>query len=82
MVQGQYGVLQVSVDTDNGVTDQCDVSRYVPKDNPSAQSFEVDGVRVGMAGSSHNRVQLVDVSLVTAGTIMCEVSHMVSIPPY
>ena len=48
--------------------------RYVPKDKPSAQSFNVDGVRVGMAGSNHNRVQLVNVNLDTAGTIMCEVS--------
>ena len=48
--------------------------RYVPKDKPSAQSFDVDGVRVGMAGSNHNRVQLVNVNLDTAGTIMCEVS--------
>ena len=58
-------------------TDQCHhycCPRYVPKDKPSAQSFDVDGVRVGMAGSNHNRVQLVNVNLDTAGTIMCEVS--------
>ena len=85
MVQGQYGVLSVSQYL--LTSEQCHHSivtlylRYVPKDKPSAQSFNVDGVRVGMAGSNHNRVQLVNVNLDTAGTIMCEVSIMGSQGP-
>ena len=47
--------------------------RYVPKDRPSAQSFEVAGVRVDMASSSHNSVVVSSVTRDTAGTVMCEV---------
>ena len=48
--------------------------RYVPKDRPSAQSFEVAGVRVDMASSGHNSVMVSSVTRDTAGTVMCEVS--------
>ena len=47
--------------------------RYVPKDRPSAQSFEVAGVRVDMARSSHSSVVVSSVTRDTAGTVMCEV---------
>ena len=50
--------------------------RYVPKDRPSAQSFEVVGVRVDMASSGHNSVMISSVTRDTAGTVMCEVSNL------
>ena len=78
MVQGQHGVLQVTDDDDDD-DDVDDVhtdifARYVPKDRPRAQRFDVDGVRVGLDSSSHNTVELINISLDTAGTLMCEVS--------
>ena len=54
--------------------DHDNVCRYVPKDRPSAQSFEVAGVRVDMASSGHNSVVISSVTRDTAGTVMCEVS--------
>lgn len=49
--------------------------RYVPKDRPSAQSFQVAGVRVDMASSGHNSVMVSSVTRDTAGTVMCEVRN-------
>ena len=57
--------------------DHDDVCRYVPKDRPSAQSFEVAGVRVDMASSGHNSVMISSVTRDTAGTVMCEVSQAI-----
>jgi len=54
--------------------DNMEFYRYVPKDRPRAQRFDVDGVRVGLDSSSHNTVELINISLDTAGTLMCEVS--------
>ena len=53
------------------------VSRYVPKDRPSAQSFEVEGMMVDMASSSHNTVIITSVTRDTAGTVMCEVRALI-----
>ena len=50
--------------------------RYVPKDRPSAQSFEVAGVSVDMVSSGHNTVMISSVTRDTAGTVMCEVSNI------
>ena len=49
--------------------------RYVPKDRPSAQSFQVAGVRVDMESSGHNSVMVSSVTRDTAGTVMCEVRN-------
>ena len=67
-----YDVEDVDVDDDDVDTDI--FARYVPKDRPRAQRFDVDGVRVGLDSSSHNTVELINISLDTAGTLMCEVS--------
>ena len=51
------------------------MSRYTPRDVPhKAQQFGVEGMRVEMEMSDAHTVELKEISLETAGTIMCEVS--------
>lgn len=48
--------------------------RYLPKDNPPAQVYEVEGVSVDLSQSGQNVVTLENVSLKSSGLYRCEVS--------
>ncbi|XP_032788040.1 uncharacterized protein LOC116925436 [Daphnia magna] len=48
--------------------------RVVPKDNPPAQTFNVEGVQVNLAASDQNQVVLENLNLKSEGRYKCEVS--------
>ncbi|GAB6028006.1 hypothetical protein CHUAL_002233 [Chamberlinius hualienensis] len=54
--------------------DSAEFYRYLPKDNPPAQVYQVDGVQVDLEMSGENVVRLVNVNLQSSGHYRCEVS--------
>ncbi|CRL02789.1 CLUMA_CG015870, isoform A [Clunio marinus] len=54
--------------------DGCEFYRYVPRDHPPAQVFELNGVNVDLHNSTDTQVVLDNVNLASTGRYRCEVS--------